>query len=596
MPQLIRHQAWIVLAGLCVFFVNLGVPQLWDEDEPKNAQCAREMLLRGDWIVPTFNEQLRYDKPVLVYWLMISAYKTFGDNEFGARFWSAVLAIGTMLFTYHLGRLLFRPQVGLWAGLCMTSSLMFVVAGRAATPDSTLIFCTTLAMLAFVRATWGASPTLAGADRLQDFTPKTRLAWAGVYAAMGLGVLAKGPVAVVLPGSILGLYLLCVRYRVAGGTPRRAFPTASRPARNAAGWLAAIWRIFSPRACWQVLWSMRPLTGLAVLSAIALPWYVWVGLETGGDWLWGFLGTHNVGRFLKPMEGHRGPIVYYLFAIALGFFPWSWFLLPTLLELGKRIRRSPDWAAGLFVACWAGFYIGFFSLARTKLPSYVLPAYPALALMTAVFIDQWVSAPRQVSRWMPTTGMAGVAIAGAAFLIAFPLAAPYVLPGEEAIGWIGAPLLVGGLAALAFARRGSPRRAAIAMAVASVAFATGLFGFASVRASRGQNSASLIAFLHQTSPAPLRLATFDYNAPSLVFYSRQPVGQFYQNREAARFFAMHGNAYLITRAECLKRLKPALPADVKELMRQPRFLRQGEELVVLGRPARMAQSKRQKPL
>jgi len=117
MPQLIRHQVWIVLAALLVFFTNLGVPQLWDEDEPKNAECAREMMARGDWVVPTFNEQLRYDKPVLLYWLMMSAYQTFGVGEFGARFWSAVLAIGTTLVTYHLGRLLFRPQVGLWAGL-----------------------------------------------------------------------------------------------------------------------------------------------------------------------------------------------------------------------------------------------------------------------------------------------------------------------------------------------------------------------------------------------------------------------------------------------------------------------------------------------
>lgn len=581
MPQLIRHQAWIILAGLCVFFVNLGAPRLWDEDEPKNAECAREMLARGDWIVPTFNEQLRYDKPVLLYWLMISAYKTFGVNEFAARYWSAVLAIGTTLLTYHLGRLLFRPQVGLWAGLCMSSSLMFVVAGRAATPDSTLIFCTTLTMLAFVRATWGASPTLAGANRLQDFLPKTWLAWAGVYAAMGLGVLAKGPVAVVLPGGILGLYLLCVRSRA---------PDAPQAAD---GWIASTWRLFSPRACWQVLWRMRPLTGLVVLSAVALPWYALVGVETGGDWLAGFLGTHNVGRFLKPMEGHRGPIVYYLFAIAFGFFPWSWFLLPTALELVKRIRRSPQWASYLFVACWAGFYIGFFSLARTKLPSYVLPAYPALALMTAVFVDHWLSAPRHVSRWMLTTALAGAAIVGLAILIAFPLAAPYVLPGGEALGWIGAPLLAGGLAALAFDRRGRPRRAAMAMVVASVAFATGLFGFASVRASRGQNSASLIAFVRRADPAPLQLATFDYNAPSLVFYARQQVSQFYDEREARQFFASHDHPYLITRAECLARLKPILPADVAELTRQPRFLRLGEELVVLGRTARMAKSRRE---
>lgn len=582
MQQLIRHQTWIVLAGLAVFFTNLGVPQLWDEDEPKNAECAREMMARGDWVVPTFNEQLRYDKPVLLYWLMISAYRTFGVGEFGARFASAVLAIGTTLVTYHLGRLLFRAQVGLWAGLCMASSLMFVVAGRAATPDSTLIFCTTLAMLAFVKATWGASPTLAGGDRLADYLPKTRLGWASVYAAMGLGVLAKGPVAIVLPGGILGLYLLLVRSRACGG------------GNPAAGWMASLWRTFSPRAGWQVFWSMRPLTGLCVLAAVALPWYALVGLRTDGDWLAGFLGTHNVGRFLKPMEGHRGPIVYYLAAIAVGFFPWSWFFLPSLLELVNRIRRNPAWASYLFVACWAGFYIGFFSLARTKLPSYVLPAYPALALMTGAFIDHWLSSPERASRWMLQTAIVGIAVVGAAFTIAFPLAAPYVLPGQGALGLVGLALVIGGTAGWILFRLERPQAAAAVISAAAIAFAALLFGFASVQASRSQNSARLIALIRQGDPEPLELATFDHNAPSLVFYARQQVKQFYAEREVQQFFASSASAYLITRAECLDQIKAALPADVTELARQPRFLRQGEELVVLGRAARFARTRREK--
>ncbi|HEV3024204.1 MAG TPA: glycosyltransferase family 39 protein, partial [Pirellulales bacterium] len=148
--EILRHHLWITLAALAVFFTNLGVPHLWDDDEPKNAECAREMLVRGDWIVPTFNEELRYDKPALLYWLMIAAYRAFGVNEFAARLPSAVLAVVTTLATYHCGRLLFRPRVGLWAGLAISTSVLFVVAGRAATPDSALVCSTTLAMLAFV--------------------------------------------------------------------------------------------------------------------------------------------------------------------------------------------------------------------------------------------------------------------------------------------------------------------------------------------------------------------------------------------------------------------------------------------------------------
>src|SRR5689334_6696218 len=145
-----RHQFLIALAGVAIFFAGLGASRLWDEDEAEYARCAREMMARGDWVVPTFNGEAWLEKPVLVYWLMIGSFKAFGPTEFAARFPSALLALGTSLLTYQLGRRLFRPQVGLWAALILSSSLMFVVIARAATLDSALIFCTTASLLAYV--------------------------------------------------------------------------------------------------------------------------------------------------------------------------------------------------------------------------------------------------------------------------------------------------------------------------------------------------------------------------------------------------------------------------------------------------------------
>ena len=142
----VRHQFVVVATALVVFFTLLGRPYLWDEDEPKNAECAREMLEAGNWTVPQFNYELRTDKPILLYWLMLAAYQVGGVSEFTARFWSAALAVGTTLLTYHLGRRLYGGSVGLWSGLAMATCLMFAVSGRAATPDSTLIFCITLTL------------------------------------------------------------------------------------------------------------------------------------------------------------------------------------------------------------------------------------------------------------------------------------------------------------------------------------------------------------------------------------------------------------------------------------------------------------------
>src|SRR5215471_9683994 len=168
-----RECRWILLACGFVLFANLGAPALWDEDEPKNAECAREMLERGDWVVPRFNYELRTDKPVLIYWLMMGSYSLFGVNEFAARFPSALLAAGTCLLTYGIGRSLFRTAVGMWAGLILATTLMFTVAGRASTPDSTLIFFTTLAMLLFVVGVH---------KRFERGTPVRRRNYVPVYA------------------------------------------------------------------------------------------------------------------------------------------------------------------------------------------------------------------------------------------------------------------------------------------------------------------------------------------------------------------------------------------------------------------------------
>jgi 4-amino-4-deoxy-L-arabinose transferase-like glycosyltransferase len=569
-----QHLLWIIVATLPVFFINLGVPHLWDDDEPKNAECAREMLSRGDWVVPTFNEELRYDKPVLLYWLMMVAYHTFGVNEFAARFPSAVLAVVTTLATYHLGRLLFQPRVGLWAALAMSTSVLFVVASRAATPDSALICATTLAMLAFVSATWGARRTMAGADTLADFVPKSWIAWATVYAAMGVGVLAKGPVAVVLPIAVIGLYLLCAKQwavTARGSTTR--------------GWVRFV-RAMSPRACCEVAWQMRPWTALTVVAAIALPWYLAVGLRTDGNWLAGFLGTHNVGRFLKPMEGHRGPLIYYIPAVALGFFPWSVFLPVGLSHLAGRARRGPAWAAHVFVACWAGVYLGFFSFSGTKLPSYVLPAYPALALIVAVFVEQWLREPAMVRRWLLWPALGAIAVAGVGLLVGLPLAAARFLPGEFALGLIGIVPLAGGLVAVGLAAR-RPQRAVLAVAVTAFAFVTTLFGFGAVEVSRHQTSASLVEQARRGGAAAMDLATFDLNAPSLVFYARQRVQGYFDAEEVRKFFDASANPYLITRADQLDRLRGVLPRDVEVVVRQKQFLRPGD-VVLLGRASHTA--------
>ena len=153
-----------MLAAGVICFVNLGVTGLWDLDEALYTSIAREMSVRGDWVVPTFNAGVFYDKPPLMFWLMMGSFRFLGESEFSARLPAAILAIGTALATYHLARRLFSAEVGFWAGLATTSNIIFTVSARAATVDSALTFVTTLAMALFAKGARIGETVEAAAD------------------------------------------------------------------------------------------------------------------------------------------------------------------------------------------------------------------------------------------------------------------------------------------------------------------------------------------------------------------------------------------------------------------------------------------------
>jgi 4-amino-4-deoxy-L-arabinose transferase-like glycosyltransferase len=145
----IGHYLLLATAAGLLFFPGLGQPSLWDIDEGNNAEAAREMLEAGDWVVPTFNYHLRVDKPALLYWLQILAYRTFGVNEFAARLPSALAALATVLVVYELGRRLFDRATGLLAGLILASTIGFSAAAHFANPDALLNLFTVLTLFFF---------------------------------------------------------------------------------------------------------------------------------------------------------------------------------------------------------------------------------------------------------------------------------------------------------------------------------------------------------------------------------------------------------------------------------------------------------------
>ncbi|MEN6450284.1 MAG: glycosyltransferase family 39 protein [Thermoguttaceae bacterium] len=566
-------QLLIVAAACAILLPNLGRTGLWDMDEALYSTVAREMLQANNWIVPWFNGQLFPEKPPLMFWTMMGGFELFGVNEFGARFFSVLMGIGTALAAFHLGRLLFSPRIGLWTGLITCSTIVFTISARAATVDCALTFVTTLAMLLFVLALRGQELPNGSA------ATSTPLRWpyaVAMYACVGLAVLAKGPVGMLLPLAAMGLYLLAVN-----------------------GW----------RSLFRSAWQMRPITALVVIAAVALPWYIAVGVKTHGEWLEKFIWVFNLRPFQQPIQSHgdalaiAAKILYYFYhipGVLFGFFPWAVFLGPALVNTVRELRRRPsdvptdDVPAtscgnkrnGIVLAvCWFGVWFVFWSICKTKLPHYLLPAYPALAMLVACWIDRWFEDKSgAVPAWEPRNAWISTILVGMTIAIALPIVAAYRLPGEQSLGLYGLILVLGGAWCWWESRHEHRGRAAAAFALTSVVFLAAAFGFAALQVDRHQNAKPMIAAIHKdwasrSSPPPI--ATYGLFRESTVFYAGRPVARCSDDPATGatarqllkQFLAKHDRAYVIASNEDEREITDAYPPGTFTVVgRWPRFL------------------------
>ncbi len=345
----------VIVLGVCafLFFFGLGAFGLVGADEPRYAQIAREMFARHDWIVPTLNGSPWMEKPVLLYWKVINSYRILGVSDWAARVPSAFHATGLVLAVFFFMRR-FRPGSELDAA-CITASCFAVIGfGRGASTDMLLSAPFCVAMLAW----WAWHQT-------------GRKLWlAGFYALLAVGALAKGPVAAALAVLIVGAYALCRR--------------------NAKIFLSSLW------------WP-----GFLLFFAIALPWYVALQIKVPQFFRF-FFYEQNLQRFGTNRYQHSQPFWYYLPVFLLSVFPWVVFTVSAIIDAVKRaivrlrvLRSSEnsndvteDWLP-LFLLLWMAIPVIFFSISRSKLPGYILPAIPAAALLTANYLH---SKPEAINR------------------------------------------------------------------------------------------------------------------------------------------------------------------------------------------------------
>ncbi|HJV65667.1 MAG TPA: glycosyltransferase family 39 protein [Geomonas sp.] len=332
----------VVIFGLA-FFQRLGNFPLLGTDEVRYLEIPREMLERGDFVTPTLNYVTYFEKPPLHYWCDALATLLFGQTPFAARFFGALWSLLDVLLVYHLGRKLFGRQKALLAAGVLGTSIGFLIQGRVNITDTTLTFFLCAALGSFLLAT-----------RPQE--PRKALYYYLFYIFSALAVLSKGLIGVVLPAGIILLFILCTRR-------------------------------------WSLLREMRLPLGIPLFLLVCAPWFVLVSLRNP-DFLQFFFVHEHFQRFLTKVHHRYEPPWYFLPILFSCMLPWSFFLPAALWQ--SRPDRSESGEARLFLLLWGAVIFLFFSLSHSKLIPYIMPVYPAFALLVGFYFGELLAKKGEV--------------------------------------------------------------------------------------------------------------------------------------------------------------------------------------------------------
>ena len=375
----VANYATLFLACVAFHMIGTWAVPLIDRDEPRFAEASREMIERGDYIVPRFNNQLRLDKPPLAYWAQVASYRIFGENDFAARFPSAIAAALVAMSILAWGKRIGGDRVGWWAAIIFTLSLQTFLHAKAAVADMWLVlFMTT--------AHW------AGYELIQR--PAANWKWWFVfYVSLALGFLAKGPIAWT-PLLTLG-----------------AFKYFSRDV--------------------DLTRRFKFVRGILLMLAIVSLWGIPALIQTHGDFFRIGIGRHVIGRSFSAMESHGSNsfwiylllLPFYSVTLLLSFLPWTIYSPVLIKELRLKRRENRLWRgaderqADIYLLCGAVIIFVIFSLIKTKLPHYTLPAFPLLALLAARHILS--------GRFLKSGAIGAICVYIALALVAAPFAAQF---------------------------------------------------------------------------------------------------------------------------------------------------------------------------
>jgi 4-amino-4-deoxy-L-arabinose transferase-like glycosyltransferase len=341
-----HYLTWLLgLLCLAVLFVNLGSADLFEPDEGRNAEKAREILLLNDWITPHENFLPVLDKPMFFYWLVAFAYKIFGISEWSGRLSSALSALGCLFLVYRFARQRCGFWEARWSMLILLTSVEFFLLSRVVLADMTLTFCITLALSSFYSAI-----------HAEDEKAKKLHCWL-MYGALGAGTLIKGLIGLVIPGLVFFIYLLVTKR-------------------------------------WIALRRLQLFPGTLFFLLIVAPWYLWVDARNPGYLSYYFWDEH-FSRYLTDEFERDRSWFYFFFVLAVGFLPWTLWLGSVAKDAWQKLDDK-----NLFLILWAVLPFLFFSVSNSQLPHYVLLIYPPLAILSGQMIAAHFKQPASKKTWL----------------------------------------------------------------------------------------------------------------------------------------------------------------------------------------------------
>ncbi|MDB5963081.1 MAG: glycosyltransferase [Massilia sp.] len=477
-----RALVWSLFAAFAlVTLYMLGVRTLVPPDEGRYAEMAREMFVSGDWVTTRLNGIKYFEKPPLQTWMNALSFTLFGLGEWQARLWTGLCGIGGVLLTAYAGTRVFCARVGFYAGLVLGSCFYWVACSQIDSLDMGLSGMMTIVLCALLLG------QREGASALENRNWML-LCW----AAMALAVLSKGLIGLMLPGGILVAYTL----------------------------ITLQWRLWA---------RLHLVKGLLLFLLVAAPWFILVGMRNPEQPAFFFIHEHW-DRFFKT-EHHREQVWYVFFVLtAVGMVPWLGMLAQSLVLGARKVAGSDPKAfrPRLMLLIWAAFIILFFTKSNSKLPGYILPVFPALALLTAIYLDTGRRAARVVTAAL-------MALVGAALLATVPFMPRMAGRAGEVVlyqgyqPWVlaaGLVALLGGALALLYARRqdGHKSKDWFVVVLAVAGFATTqimMAGFEPLGRARA-GVAMLPAIEAQLTPDTKLYAVGTYEQ-SMSFYLRRTV-------------------------------------------------------------------------